>query len=499
MGKTLRFMHMGDLRLGAPLRGLRDVSPSWVDALVEALANAWDRAVSAALSNQVDFVVITGDAFDGSRPSYSDYRRFFDGLARLDAAGVPSYLIIGNRDPYMSWERDIARLPASATLLGVNGPEFALFEKDGEPLCIVGGRSYYGQGLPEGEAVALGLSRAAAVEALWSSCPQAQLAPFAVSALHVGRELGRSLAPLAQRELPGDIDYWACSHLREDAVLSGAYEPRIVLAGCLQGTSFEETGERGCYLAELSEGPGEAETSAGAAHAAAAVPAPDVAHVPVSPNVSSMVGAGLAVGARPSADSNSVVSQVHLDPIPTSSVVLQRMVVDVSACQTLADVRRLVQAELFHENGKIHCDSLLARIVLVGETDLHLFLVKRDVLEDVRHRINNAYPGIYCDALIDDTRPLGAARSAGEPAAGNAAGPVGNAPSPVGNAAGPFPSVVSAMAAEQAAREDVLINYVQSEFVKRGILVPGSLGDRVSEFNDTAERMVLDILRGDSQ
>ena len=41
------------------------------------------------MSRKVDFVVVSGDIFDSVRASYRDYLRFFDGLNRLDAEGIP--------------------------------------------------------------------------------------------------------------------------------------------------------------------------------------------------------------------------------------------------------------------------------------------------------------------------------------------------------------------------------------------------------------------------
>lgn len=419
MTESVRFIHVADLHLGAPVRGVCHAGPEWAARLQRAIPEAFERVVDVALEREADFMVVAGDVFDTSRPSYRDYLRFFEGLRRLDEAGIPVYLVAGNHDPFTLWGRGVELLPKSARMLGVGGPEFALFERDGEPLCLIGGRSYYNQTWPADESIAEGISRAAAEEAFG---PRAARAPLSVGVIHTGLDLDLSKAPVDQGELlSSGIDYWACGHLHRFTVRPSAGDPRIVFPGCVQARDVRETGERGCCLVELGS---------------------------ASPSV---------------------------EFIPTSSVVFQQIEVDVGACQTLADVVRLVQAELFRENGKVHCDEMVVRVALVGETALHEFLVRGEVTEDLRNHINNAYPSFLCDVITDLTRP-----------ADEGALPTGT-----------FHEVVGDIADEERGREDVLVNYVQSELVKRGIAVPASLARQVGAFNDRAERIVLDLLQGE--
>ena len=121
------------------MRGFRNLSDSWASRLRRAIPEAYDRMIETAIARKVDFAVFAGDMFDTARASYGDYLRFFEGLERLDAAGIPSYLITGNHDPYTAWQYDLAKLPESAHMLGFDGPQFALYEREGEPLCLIGG------------------------------------------------------------------------------------------------------------------------------------------------------------------------------------------------------------------------------------------------------------------------------------------------------------------------------------------------------------------------
>ena len=66
------------------MRGFGNLSPEWEEKLVEAIPEAYDRLIAAALSRKVDFVIIAGDEFDTAQASYGDHLHFFEGLNRLE-------------------------------------------------------------------------------------------------------------------------------------------------------------------------------------------------------------------------------------------------------------------------------------------------------------------------------------------------------------------------------------------------------------------------------
>lgn len=351
MPKRLTFIHAADLHLGAPFRGLRALSDEWATRLLTALLESYDRVIDAALSREVDFVVIAGDIFDSARASYGEYRHFFDGLRRLEAAGIPAYLVTGNHDPYTSWQHDFFSLPSNAHMLPGDRPGFALFERDGEPLCLIGGRGYYNQTWPADECIAEGVTRDAAEVALTVLNPRAAEAPFSVGVLHTGLHLDPVKAPVEPDILMhSGMDYWALGHIHLKYAYPSFDDPRLVFSGCVQGRDIRETGERGIYQVTLTEG---------------------------APN--------------------------QLEFIPTASVVWQRMRVDVSDCANLPAVTDKVMRELFRENGKAHCEEMVVRVTLTGATPLHTMLERGDVLAELRKHINDAYPVFFCDALVDAT------------------------------------------------------------------------------------------------
>lgn len=419
---SLTFIHAADLHLGAPFRGLRALSEKWAARLLDAIPEAYDRMIDAALRHKVDFVVVAGDIFDNAHASYADYLRFFNGLKRLGAAGIPAYLCTGNHDPYTSWRHDFFALPSNTTMFSGEHPSFALFERDGEPLCVLGGRGYYNQTWSVDEDIAEGVTRTAAEEELGA---RASRAPYGVGVLHTGLDLDPMKAPVDPAELlRAGFDYWALGHIHARRVMPPD-NPRIAFSGCIQGRDIKETGERGVNLVTLRQG---------------------------FPN--------------------------EVEFIPTASVVWQQVQIDVGECATLSEAADKVTRELFRMNGRARCEEMCTRITLAGATPLHAVLNRPGVLEDMRQSVNDAYPTFFCDALVDATRPprdLEALRREGL-----------------------FPSVFLQTADAMEENESEAIDYLQDEFLKRGIHLPGSVAKQVGCLSRDAKDLVLDLLsRGD--
>lgn len=347
MADSLTFLHAADLHIGAPFRGLRALSEEWARRLTEAIPAAWDRVVELAVTRHVDFVVVSGDIFDSVRASYRDYLRFFEGLNRLDAEGIPSYLCTGNHDPLSLWQQDFFALPPTATMLAADRPDFALFEKEDRPLAIIGGRGYPNKVWSPNENIAEGITRAAAIRALG---PRAAEAPYAVGVLHTGLTLDPVKAPSNPMELlRAGFDYWALGHIHKRWV-NDERAPRIAFSGCIQGRDVRETGPRGVNLVTLSPGR-----------------LPEVTFV------------------------------------PTASVVWEAVKVDASDCANIPALVAKTMRELFAVNGDASCEMMVSRITFVGATPLHEVLARPGVLEEVRASLNDSYSEFFCDGLIDAT------------------------------------------------------------------------------------------------
>ena len=468
MAKQLTFIHAADLHIGAPFRGLRNLSDAWASRLNHAILEAYDRVVRAAIDNEVDFVIIAGDIYDTARASYGDYQAFFAGLRKLNDAGIPAYLITGNHDPYTSWSKDFVRFPANTTMFAADSASFALYERDGEPMCLLGGRSFYNQTWPEDKDISEGITRENAIAALQKQVlnpPQAAMsaasrrskrkdaqgfdredgldegsrgahvqrdatdawlraieqAPFAVGVLHTGLDQDFK-APVKPATLMNrGIDYWACGHVHKRQAWPSVDDPRVVFSGDIQGRDINEQGSRGCYLVTLR------------------------------------------VGKRPA-----------LKFIPTASVVWQKIAVDVTGCESISDITDLIQRKMFAANGKAQCEEMCVRVTLTGETRLHEKLSEPRVISDMRAEINGRFPVFFVDALIDATKlPLNRQALAAERL---------------------FPAALMSVASEERDSTDELLEYLHAEFVNRGMEPPVRLRENIASYVSEAEDAALDSL-----
>ena len=343
---TVTFIHAADLHLGAPFKGLRSIAPAWADVLLQAIPEAFRSVIEIAIKEQVDFVVLAGDIFDNSHPSYADFSLFLSGLKQLQEAGIPVYFVTGNHDPYISWDNSFAVLPENVHLLGVTKPEFACYKKDGKPLALIGGRGYYTQSFPRTEDISEGISRETAASELGVS------APFMIGILHTGLDIDLTRSPVNPKTLlKRDVDYWACGHVHQPKMFPSKDDPRIGYSGCPQGRDMKEEGEHGVFKVTLSSN-----------------------------------------------------ASTQIEFIPTAKVAWQHLKLDVSDAVTITDIQEKIIAAEFGQNAKTRCQRMIFRITLMGRSALHGELTTQ-VLEDMRAILNDGYPFFYIDALLDKTKP----------------------------------------------------------------------------------------------
>ena len=344
MARSVTFIHAADLHLGAPFRGLRSLSSVWADRLVKSISDAYKQLIDDALTEQVDFVIIAGDVFDGSHPSYADFCLFRDGLERLNEAGIPVYFCTGNHDPYTMWAHDYGDLPSNVHLFDPNEASFFVYEKEGQPLAVLGGRSYYNQAWPLSEDISQGISREAARRINHE-------APFFIGVIHTGLDIDPTRSPVKPKDLLSrNMDYWACGHIHH-AHFVPKEDPIIAFSGCIQGRDIHETGPHGILKVTLYEG---------------------------------------------------LPKEIAF--LPTAQVVWECIEVDVSACSTISDIQEAITTKQFERNADSHCQNMLCRVILTGTTSLHRDLHSQ-VLDDLRSVINDRYPFFFIDAIENRTRP----------------------------------------------------------------------------------------------
>ena len=93
----MRILHFSDLHIGVENYGRIDPDTGLSTRLGDFLG-ALDEVVDFALAQQVDLVLLAGDAYKGRDPSQTHQREFARRLYRIASAGIPVFLLVGNHD-----------------------------------------------------------------------------------------------------------------------------------------------------------------------------------------------------------------------------------------------------------------------------------------------------------------------------------------------------------------------------------------------------------------
>ncbi len=231
---SFKFVHAADLHIDSPLRGLEADAPA--ERIRTASRSAYVNLVELALREQVAFVVIAGDLFDGDWLDWRTGQFFAQETARMTRSGIRVVAISGNHDAHSVITRRLA-LPDGARMLSADRPEAVrLAEHD---VCI------HGQGFATREVS----------ENLALAYPPPLPGHFNIGLLHTaasGRPGHASYAPCTVEQLAAHgYHYWALGHVHTREVLSRA--PWIVFPGNTQGRHINEPGPKGATLVTVRD------------------------------------------------------------------------------------------------------------------------------------------------------------------------------------------------------------------------------------------------------
>ena len=228
----MRFIHTADIHLDSPLTGLSAYQDAPAALLRTATRDAFDNLVGEALAEQVDFMVIAGDLYDGSWKDFNTGIYFAAQMGRLQAAGIPVYLLLGNHDADSEMTRKLV-LPDNVHRFPSNKAGSFLLP---ELRVALHGRSF---------------KEAATTENLAVHYPDPVPGWFNIGVLHTaleGNAAHASYAPCSLAELQArGYQYWALGHVHEHKVWREA-GCTIAYPGNLQGRHIRESGPRGALL-----------------------------------------------------------------------------------------------------------------------------------------------------------------------------------------------------------------------------------------------------------
>jgi len=248
----VRILHVADLHLDTPFRGLGEVNSLLAGQLRDATLDVLDRLVARALkeagAGRLDAVTFGGDLFDSSLPSLRARRRLSDALQTMCKAGITCILVTGNHDPHDEadfWQKQVV-LPEGAHLFSASWDRLPL-KRDGKTVGWVVGRSF-----------SRDQDNANPLEGFPPLPRVAEQVPI-VGLLHcdVGgsRTEDTGYAPVPLSELiRTSCDAWLLGHIHQAPEKPLCEKPFIDYPGNPQGRDISETGIKGGFLVEVEAG-----------------------------------------------------------------------------------------------------------------------------------------------------------------------------------------------------------------------------------------------------
>lgn len=233
----MKFIHTADLHLDSPLRGLSSYADAPAERLRTATRDAFQNLVTQAIDEQVDFMVVAGDVYDGDWKDFNTGLFFVRQMGRLRHAGIPVYLLYGNHDADSEMTRGL-ELPDNVHVFSSRKAE--TFRIDSRKVALHG-RSF---------------KVAATTENLLPGYPEPVAGWLNIGVLHTALEGNAEHArytpcSVAELQVKG-YQYWALGHVHEHWVQRG--DVTMAYPGNLQGRHIREQGARGALLVTAEEG-----------------------------------------------------------------------------------------------------------------------------------------------------------------------------------------------------------------------------------------------------
>jgi len=233
----LKYIHAADIHLDSPLHGLSAYPDAPAAQLRNASREAFTRLIDAAIDEDVDFLIIAGDLYDGDWRDHNTGIFFIKEMGRLKRAGIRAFVLFGNHDAESEMTKRLV-LPDNVITFSAKKPD--VHKLDDLKVAL------HGQSFKD--------------KVTTTNLVSGYAAPlpgyFNIGVLHTALQGYAEHAPYA----PCTIDelhakgygYWALGHVHEFEHWNG--RSNIVFPGNLQGRHIREKGRRGAVLVSVDDG-----------------------------------------------------------------------------------------------------------------------------------------------------------------------------------------------------------------------------------------------------
>jgi exonuclease SbcD len=142
--ESFRFIHASDFHLENPLTDIDELPDHLRESMVQAPWKAVSSVFDAALSDRIDFLVLTGDLIQPQAAGPYGLSLLLDGFERLREKDKAVYWSAGIADDHAFWPEAIA-LPDNVTLFPSTQTRVVSAMRSGRPICQLVGRSCDGK------------------------------------------------------------------------------------------------------------------------------------------------------------------------------------------------------------------------------------------------------------------------------------------------------------------------------------------------------------------
>ena len=227
---SVKILHTADLHIGAAASGI----PALSAELKAGAVITFEKIIKLAREQQVDIMLICGDLFHSSYIEPAVVKHIFTAFRSIPQVKI--VYVGGNHDPLS---------PISPML----------YEQKPDNLYIFGGEYSYFE-FPELKTRVYGRSF---VETYLPHKPfdfECDDSFINLACLHgeIGADKGGNYNPIDASMLENSgLDYVALGHVHTRTEIRCAGGTRFAYSGCAQGQGFDETGEKGVYIGEISK------------------------------------------------------------------------------------------------------------------------------------------------------------------------------------------------------------------------------------------------------
>lgn len=231
---SLKLLHCADLHLGSKISFLGHNA----DVLQSEQLLCFERIINLCNAREIDLLIIAGDLFDS--PDVSDALLLRVRELILSLKNTIVAICAGNHDPLSYGASAIERLDCGEKTVILN-KQNPVVELNGKRVRIYGS-SFYGAYLNSSDPF-----RDFSIDP--------EFLNIAVIHGDLNAEQGSNYNPIstAQIERSG-FDYVALGHIHKRTEILKAGNTFFAYPGCIQGTGFDELGEKGAYIGTLSKG-----------------------------------------------------------------------------------------------------------------------------------------------------------------------------------------------------------------------------------------------------